>query len=225
MLETIASHLDTIAALAPVWGLAFIFVFMAIESSFIPFPSEVVMVPAGFLAARGELTFGDAKALAMTAAIATGIAGSLAGAYINYALAARLGKPFLERYGKWFFIKPEALAKACEVFNRYGRETTFVCRLIPVIRQLISIPAGISRMPLGAFTLFTALGAGIWTAILAAIGFGIGRSTADITYLELCEKGKDMASAHLPLVIGGAVLLVALYFIASKLVMGKGARK
>jgi membrane protein DedA with SNARE-associated domain len=80
-------------------------------------------------------------------------------------------------------------------------------------------------MPLASFALFTGLGAGIWTAILAAIGFAIGRSTADITYLELCEKGKDMASAHLPLVVGGAVLLVALYFVASKLVMGKGARK
>ena len=80
-------------------------------------------------------------------------------------------------------------------------------------------------MPIFSFALFTGLGAGIWTAILAAIGFGIGRSTADITYLELCEKGKDMAAAHLPLVIGGAVLLVALYFIASKLVMWNGSRK
>ena len=218
MLETIASHLDTIAALAPVWGLAFIFAFMAIESSFIPFPSEVVMVPAGFLAARGELTFGDAKALAMTAAIATGIAGSLAGAYINYALAAWLGKPFLERYGKWFFIKPEALAKACEVFNRYGRETTFVCRLIPVIRQLISIPAGISRMPLGAFTLFTALGAGIWTAILAAVGYLIGRSSAEMTYLELVTEGKRMAGEHLPWIIAGALVLVTVHALAKRLV-------
>ena len=80
-------------------------------------------------------------------------------------------------------------------------------------------------MPVFSFALFTGLGAGIWTAILAAIGFGIGRTTADITYLELCEKGKDMASAHLPLVIGGAVLLVVLYFLASKLVMGKDIRQ
>ena len=207
MLETIASHLDSIAALAPTWGLVFVFVFMAIESSFIPFPSEVVMVPAGFLAARGEL--GLPPIVALAAAVAVGVVGSL----------------FLEKYGKYFFVKPEPLARACDVFNKYGAATTFVCRLVPVIRQLISIPAGISRMPLASFALFTGLGAGIWTAILAAIGFGIGRSTADITYLELCEKGKDMASAHLPLVIGGAVLLVALYFVASKLVMGKGARK
>ena len=86
---------------------------------------------------------------------------------------------------------------------------------------------GVATAKLGLDKLFpgSQVNAGILVAILAAIGYGIGRSTADITYLELCEKGKDMASAHLPLVIGGAVLLVALYFIASKLVMGKGARK
>lgn len=219
MLETIASHLDAIAALAPTWGLLFVFVFMAVESSFIPFPSEVVMVPAGFLAARGELALAPLPALA--AAIAVGVLGSLAGAFANYYLALWLGRPFLERYGKYFFVKPEPLARACEVFNRYGAETTFVCRLVPVIRQLISIPAGISRMPVASFALFTGLGAGIWTAILAAVGFAIGRSTADISYLELCTRGKDMAAAHLPLVVGGALALVALYFTASKLVMGR----
>ena len=219
MLETIASHLDAIAALAPTWGLLFVFVFMAVESSFIPFPSEVVMVPAGFLAARGELALAPLPALA--AAIAVGVLGSLAGAFANYYLALWLGRPFLERYGKYFFVKPEPLARACEVFNRYGAATTFVCRLVPVIRQLISIPAGISRMPVAAFALFTGLGAGIWTAILAAVGFAIGRSTADISYLELCTRGKDMAAAHLPLVVGGALALVALYFTASKLVMGR----
>ena len=222
MLETIASHLDAIAALAPTWGLLFVFVFMAVESSFIPFPSEVVMVPAGFLAARGELALAPLPALA--AAIAVGVLGSLAGAFANYYLALWLGRPFLERYGKYFFVKPEPLARACEVFNRYGAATTFVCRLVPVIRQLISIPAGISRMPVASFALFTGLGAGIWTAILSAVGFAIGRSTADISYLELCTRGKDMAAAHLPLVVGGALALVALYFTASKLVMGRKNR-
>lgn len=217
MLETIASHLDSIAALAPTWGLLFIFVFMAIESSFIPFPSEVVMIPAGFLAARGEL--GSAPALALSLAILVGLLGSLAGAYANYFLALWVGKPFLEKYGKYFFIKPEPLARACEVFNQYGAATTFVCRLVPVIRQLISIPAGISKTPLVSFTFFTGLGAGIWTAILVAVGYAIGKSTGDISYLELCIKGKAMAAAHLPYVIGGAILLVGVYVLASKLVM------
>lgn len=218
MLETIASHLDSLAALAPTWGLIFIFVFMTIESSFVPFPSEVVMIPAGFLAARGELGIGSPLA-AVWVAIAVGVLGSLAGAYVNYYLALWVGKPFLEKYGKWFFLKPAALERACEVFNKYGAATTFVCRMVPAIRQLISIPAGIAKMPLGSFTLFTGLGAGVWTTILAFVGYGLGKSAGDITYFELCTKGKEMAAANLPLVIGGALALAGLYVLISKLVM------
>ena len=220
MLETIASHLDAIAALAPTWGLPLIFVFMAIESSFVPFPSEVVMIPAGFLAARGELGLGG-HLVAVSVAVLVGILGSLAGAYVNYFLALKVGKPFLLKYGKWFFLKPAALERACEVFNKFGAATTFVCRMVPAIRQLISIPAGISKMPLGSFTLFTALGAGVWTAILAFVGYAIGKSAGDISYLELCTKGKDMAADNLPTVIGGALALVVLYAFLSKLVMNK----
>ena len=220
MLETLASHLDTIAALAPTWGYIFIFVFMTIESSFIPFPSEVVMIPAGFLAARGELS-GGSPLVCVSLAVLVGILGSLAGAFVNYYLALWVGKPFLEKYGKYFFIKPEPLARACEVFNKYGAATTFVCRLIPVIRQLISIPAGIAKMPLAPFTFFTALGAGIWTIILAAVGYILGVQSGDMSYLDLCVKGGQMASANLPYVIAGAVILVAAYFLVSKLVMGK----
>lgn len=218
MLETIASHLDAVASLAPTWGYAFIFVFMAVESSFIPFPSEVVMIPAGFLAARGELGAGGG-ATYLSIAILVGILGSLAGAFANYYIALLVGKPFLERYGKWFFVKKEPLDRACEVFNKYGAATTFVCRLVPVIRQLISIPAGIARMPLGEFTLFTALGAGIWTAILAVIGYALGRSAGDMSYLDLVVRGKNMAAQHLPLVIGGALALAAAYVLVSRLVM------
>ena len=220
MLETIAGHLDFIAGLSPVWKLLLVFAFMAVESSFIPFPSEVVMIPAGFFAARGEL-LAASPAVALALCVAIGVAGSLAGAYVNYFLALRLGKPFLARYGKWFFLPPRALDRACDVFNRYGAATTFVCRMVPAIRQLISIPAGISRMPLGSFTLFTALGAGIWTAILAVTGYILGRSAGDVSYLELCTRGRDMAAAHLPLVIGAALALVVLHVAVTKLVMGR----
>ena len=219
MLETLAGHLDSLAALAPTWGLVLVFVFMAVESSFIPFPSEVVMIPAGFLAARGEL--GLAPAAALVAAILVGILGSLLGAFVNYYLALWVGKPFLLKYGKWFFVKPEPLNRACEVFNRYGAATTFVCRLIPVIRQLISIPAGISRMPLGSFALFTGLGAGIWSAILALIGFWLGRTAGDITYLELVQQGKAAAAHNLPWVILGAVAFVACHLVLTRLVLRK----
>ena len=218
MLETVASHLDAIAALAPTWGFAFIFVFRAVESSFIPFPSEIVMIPAGFLAARGELTL-HAPIPDLALAVASGLAGSLAGAYFNYFLSSKLGEPFLRRYGKWFFVKEAALDRAFEVFNRYGAPTTFVCRLVPVIRQLISIPAGLAKMPLGSFTLFTGLGAGIWTAILAAIGFALGKTAGDITYVELVHRGKAMIDGNLAWVMLGAVALAAAYFAASKLVM------
>ena len=138
---------------------------------------------------------------------------------MNYWLSLKLGKPFLERYGKWFFVKKEALERACEVFNRYGAATTFVCRLVPVIRQLISIPAGIARMPLGEFTLFTGLGAGIWTAILAATGWWLGRAAGEISYIELVTKGKAMMEEHLALIILGAAALAGAYCLISKAVM------
>jgi membrane protein DedA with SNARE-associated domain len=219
MYETaIAGYLDQIALIAPVWGLLLIFLFMTVESSFIPFPSEVVMIPAGFLAARGELGCGSAEMQFLLAVVA-GVLGSVAGAYVNYVLSLWLGKPFLDRYGKYFFIKKEALDRACEVFNKYGSATTFVCRLIPVIRQLISIPAGISRMPLAPFTFFTALGAGIWSALLAATGYALSRSAGNITYLELVKRGKELVMGNLPLFIGSALALAVAYTLVSRLVM------
>ncbi len=220
MLDTLAAHLDAVAALAPMWGYAFIFFFMAVQSSFVPFPSEIVMIPAGFLAARGELTL-HAPIPDLALAFIAGLAGSLAGAYFNYYLSAKLGEPFLRKYGKWFFIKPEALDRAFAVFNRYGAATTFVCRLVPVIRQLISIPAGLAKMPIGKFTFFTGLGAGIWTAILAVTGYVLGRTAGDISYTELVHRGKGLASQHLPWVILGALVLVGGYMALSKLAMGK----
>ena len=218
MLETLASHLDQIAAMAQTWGYVFIFVFMAVESSFIPFPSEIVMIPAGFLAARGELSL-HAAFPDLAVAIAVGLLGSLLGAYVNYFLSAFLGKPFLRRYGKWFFLSPAALDRACEIFNRYGNLATFVCRLLPAIRQLISIPAGIARMPFGAFTLYTALGAGIWTAVLALTGFWLGRTAGDITYLELVHRGKAFIDGNMVWVVLALALLVAIHIIVSKVVM------
>ena len=218
MLDTLASHLDQIAALAPIWGYAFIFFFMTVESSFIPFPSEIVMIPAGFLAARGELTL-HAAVPDLALSVAVGLLGSLAGAYINYFLSARLGEPFLRRYGKWFFLKPAALDRASELFNRYGATATFVCRLLPAIRQLISIPAGIAKMPLRSFTLFTALGAGLWTAVLAGTGFWLGRTAGDIAYAELVHRGKAFIDANLVWLLLAVALAAIAHIVVSKLVM------
>lgn len=222
MLEAIASNIDVFVACASTWGFLLIFVFMAIESSFIPFPSEVVMIPAGFLAARCELGV-SSPYLGLGLAILIGTLGALAGAYANYFIALWAGKPFLEKYGRYFFVKREALDRACEVFNRYGAATTFVCRLIPAIRQLISIPAGVSKMPLGAFSLFTFLGAGIWSAILAFAGYALARSAGEMGYRELVLRGAELSKEHLPAVIACVLVLVALYYLVSKLVMKRRA--
>ena len=189
MTDIIAGHIEFAASHAVVWGFIIIFIFMTIESSFIPFPSEVVMIPAGFLAYRGALTTGIPW-LDLVLAVFFGLLGSLAGAYVNYYLSVWLGRPFLHKYGRYFFLSEEHLDRAEEIFRKYGDIATFVCRLLPAIRQLISIPAGLSRMPLGRFTLFTGLGAGIWTAILAGIGWYLAHLAGDMSYLGLPRSGQ-----------------------------------
>lgn len=206
------------------WGFFLILLFMTIESSFIPFPSEVVMIPAGFLAARGGLSFGS-PVLDAAVAVLAGTAGSLAGAYINYFLAKKLGYPFLERYGKYFFLKKPALERAQEIFRTYGAGATFVCRLLPAIRQLISIPAGLSNMKLGSFSLWTGLGAGIWVTILTIVGYTIGAHTASMTYAELVHKGKDQISHNLIYIIPACLIGFAIYVWISNRIMGKKTAK
>ncbi len=218
MTDIIAQHIEYFASHAHVWGFIFILVFMAIESSFIPFPSEVVMIPAGFLAFRGELSTGIPW-LDLCLAVLFGLAGSLLGAYVNYYLSIWLGRPFLHKYGKYFFLKEPTLDRAEEIFRKYGDIATFVCRLLPAIRQLISIPAGLSRMPLGKFTLFTGLGAGIWTAILAGVGWYFGCLAGDMSYLEMVHKGKDLIAEHSLWILIGLVLAVLLYMALHALVM------
>ena len=221
MTEAIAASLDSLTACAPVWGLVLIFVFMTIESSFIPFPSEVVMIPAGFLACRAGLTTGI-PVVDLILAIVCGLAGSMAGAYINYYLAIWLGRPFLHRYGKYFFLKEAALDRAEEVFREYGELATFVCRLLPAIRQLISIPAGLSKMEFKRFSFFTALGAGIWTTVLALLGWYFATLAGDMTYLEMINKGKTMIHDNYIYVIIALVILTAGYlFLHHKIMKSK----
>ncbi len=165
MLETLVNALTEVIFQLGYLGIALL---MALESSFVPFPSEVVMPPAGYLAAQGRMS--------APLALAAGLAGSLIGALVNYYLAAKLGRPLLHRYGKYFLIKEKSLNKAEEFFQRHGEISMFVGRLIPVIRQLISLPAGFARMRLDLFVFYTALGAGIWCAILTYIGWYVGRN-------------------------------------------------
>lgn len=148
------------------WGYLGIIIMMAIESSFIPFPSELVLVPAGYLASQGQMS--------IAAIMGSALFGSLAGSFINYYLALTLGRKFLLKFGKYFFIKEEALLKMEEYFKKHGHISTFTGRLIPGIRQLISIPAGLAKMNLVQFSLYTTLGAGIWALILTLLGYFIG---------------------------------------------------
>lgn len=218
MTETLIGYIEVGAASAPVWGFFLIFFFMTVESSFIPFPSEVVMIPAGFLAARGGLTTGNPM-LDASLAVVAGTSGSLAGAYINYFLFSWLGSPFLEKYGKYFFLPPPKVRRAEEVFLKYGAGATFVCRLLPAIRQLISIPAGLARMPLGSFTLWTGLGAGIWVTVLTAIGYTIGTRTAEMSYADLVHAGKDMVKGNLPYLIPAVLIGFAAYVLITRKIM------
>ncbi len=150
------------------WGYLGIFLLMCVESSFIPFPSEIVLVPAGYLASQGQMNI----LFIMTSAIS----GSLVGAFINYYLALLLGRKILIKFGKYFFIKESTLDKLDNYFAKHGAISTFIGRLIPGIRQLISIPAGITRMNLALFSAYTALGAGIWALILTMLGYFIGEN-------------------------------------------------
>ncbi len=152
------------------WGYLGIFIMMAIESSFIPFPSEIVLVPAGYLASKGEMS--------ITYIMGSALIGSLLGAFINYYLALTLGRKFLLKYGKYFFISAESLQKMERYFKNHGHISTFTGRLIPGIRQLISIPAGLARMNLVEFSIFTTLGAGIWALVLVLLGYFIGTNEA-----------------------------------------------
>ncbi|HQR17677.1 MAG TPA: DedA family protein [Gemmatimonadales bacterium] len=157
---------ETVSAL----GYPGIVALMFIESSFLPLPSELVMPPAGYLAAQGRMD--------PLLAVLAGTLGSIGGALFNYWFAVTVGEPFLRRYGKYVLVRAHHLDRTEAFFARHGEISTFVGRLLPVARHLISIPAGMARMNLKRFVAFTALGASIWCAVLVYIGWFLGRHEA-----------------------------------------------
>lgn len=167
-----------------------IVVFMAIESSFIPFPSEVIVPPAAWLAAAG----GD---LNIFLVVLSATLGAVIGALVNYGLALWLGRPIVyafanSRIGHVCLIDQEKVETAERFFDKHGAVSTFVGRLIPAVRQLISIPAGLARMGLARFVIFTTLGAGIWNTVLAALGYYCSR----IPGLETKEQVVELAGKY-----------------------------
>lgn len=144
---------------------------MAVESSFLPMPSELVVPPAAYLAAQGKMN--------IWLVILASVVGSIIGATFNYYLARFLGRPLIyklanTRIARLMLIKPSAIKKSEDYFTKYDKSSTFIGRLVPVVRHLISIPAGFVKMPYGSFVLYTFLGSTVWSCILAALGYFFG---------------------------------------------------
>lgn len=177
---------------------------MAIESSFIPFPSEVVVPPAAYKAA------GAASELNVILVVLFASLGAILGSLINYAIACFLGRPIIykfanSRIGHMCLLDEEKVKTAENYFNRHGAVATFTGRLIPAVRQLISLPAGLARMGLGKFVLFTALGAGIWNAVLASLGYYLASVLPEDQLMETVTRYSHEISYG---IVGVVVLVI-----------------
>ncbi len=182
---------------------------MVVESSFIPFPSEVVIPPAAYIASKPD------SHLNIFLVVLFGTLGALIGAYINYFLALWLGRPVMykiadSKIGKILLLSSEKIIKAEKYFNDHGKISTFIGRLIPGIRQLISLPAGLARMNFLSFTLFTFLGAVIWNSILALLGY-IAHGQADL----INEYSHELSMVVLS-ILGVVILYYAVRFVLNK---------
>ena len=201
LLELIRTITENVLLIIKDMGYLGIFIGMTIESSFFPLPSEVILIPAGVLIAKGEMSF--------FLVFLASILGSLLGAWVNYFLALFLGRTtvdfLISKYGKFLFMHKKDLKKTDKYFNEHGEITTFVGRLIPLVRHLISLPAGFARMNFFRFSLFTALGAGLWTIVLIFVGFFYGSSSV-----------QPIVKIITAVIFALAVLVTSAYYIAKK---------
>ncbi|MBF0461166.1 MAG: DedA family protein [Magnetococcales bacterium] len=162
-----------------------LFVLMAAESSFLPVPSELVMIPAGYLIAQGKLDLGWVLLISSL--------GSVIGSLGSYALAFWLGRPLLVRFGKYALITPAHLEQTEQFVRRHGEVSIFTGRFVPGVRHLISMPAGLARMRLASFILYTGMGATLWNGVLVLLGY-------------LLHDQQEWLEQHFPWVVAGAVL-------------------
>lgn len=176
------------------FGYLGIFIMTFLESTFMPIPSEVTMVPAGYLVQQGHMNF--------FIVVTTATTGALAGSLFNYYLAYYLGRKFFYNYGKYFFFTHDKIDKIDKFFSNHGDISTFSGRLIPGVRHFIAFPAGLGHMDLKKFCIYTTLGSGIWMAILTLLGYLIG-------------DNKEMVHHYIPYISGAllvaVVILVTLY--------------
>lgn len=195
------------------WGYAGVVVLMAMESSIFPVPSELVIPPAAFWAAQGKMT--------LWGVVLAGTIGSWLGAAITYWVARWVGRPLIARWGRWCFCPPEKLARAEIFLRRYEAGGIFFARLLPVVRHLISIPAGLVRMPFHTFSLMTLVGSAIWCSVLAWFGLRVGQRNP-----RLIEDPATLVPAmkqELLLIVLAIAGLCALYFLVLHLTRGKGS--
>ena len=188
---------------------------MTIESSFIPFPSEIVIPPAAYVAedSSSSLHVTNSYLFNVLLIVLFGTLGALLGAIINYLLSMWLGRAIIYKFadsklGHLCLLNREKVEKAETYFNDHGKISTFIGRLIPGIRQLISIPAGISKMPFGSFLLYTFLGAFIWNSILAALGYIAGGNK------ELINKYSHELSVAILALLGAVII----YFVIKRII-------
>lgn len=193
MSEIVSLITETVSSL----GYLGIIIMMFLESSFFPFPSEIVIIPAGYLAYKGEMN--------IYLVFLSGVLGSILGALFNYYIALYVGKSLLLKYGKYLGFNKHKYNKLNIFFNKHGAISTFIGRLIPGIRQYISFPAGLSKMNIVKFIFFTILGAGIWVAILIFIGYSVGNNEALI-------KKYSRLILFIILIISAIIISLYIYF-------------
>jgi membrane protein DedA with SNARE-associated domain len=189
------------------WGYTGVFILMAMESSIIPVPSEIVMPPAAFWAAQGKMSFAGV--------VLAGTAGSYFGSILSYWISRIIGQPIVLRYGKYFLITPKKLELAETWIGQFGPLGIFIARFLPVVRHLISIPAGILKMDVPKFSVATIAGAGLWCTILSWLGKRVIGDHPEL--LESPESLVHVIKGELHWIVFASVGLAVLYLVSISL--------